>query len=135
MATHPPYSPKYSGSHALVIGINKYRHAGQLDYARHDAEAIAALMICKFHFPKESVTLLLDEDATGEAIRSAFHAFVSKSEPDDRILIFFAGHGHTQPGRRGDIGFLVPVDGVATELATLIRWDELTQLSQLGEES
>jgi uncharacterized caspase-like protein len=133
MTARPTYRPVYSGSHALVIGINKYKYAGPLGYARHDAEAIANLMVSRFGFLKENIALLLDEDATGDAIRSAFLSFAghSKVQPNDRILVFFAGHGHTQTGRRGEIGFLVPVDGKITELSTLIRWDELTQNADL----
>jgi Caspase domain len=115
----------------LVIGINKYKYVGPLAYARHDAEEIARLTIEKFGFSKEQVTVLLDGDATREAIRSAFLSYVQKTQPDDRILVFFAGHGHTQTGIRGEVGFLVPVDGVVMEVATLIRWDELTKNADL----
>jgi uncharacterized caspase-like protein len=133
MTARGTYKPAYSGSHALVIGINKYKYVGPLDYARHDAEAIANLMIHRFGFPNENVVLLLDEDATGGAVRSAFLTFASDSkvQPDDRVLVFFAGHGHTQTGRRGEIGFLVPVDGKISDLSTLIRWDELTRNADL----
>ncbi len=58
-------------------------------------------------------------------------ADTSKVGPDDKVLIFFAGHGHTVPGRRGETGFLVPVDGKADKLSTLIRWDELTRNADL----
>ena len=50
---------------------------------------------------------------------------------NDRMIVFFAGHGHTAPSRRGEIGFLVPVDGDPSDLSTLIRWDELTRNADL----
>ena len=50
---------------------------------------------------------------------------------DDRIVVFFAGHGHTVPGRRGETGFLLPVDGDPSDLSTLIRWDDLTRNADL----
>jgi uncharacterized caspase-like protein len=53
------------------------------------------------------------------------------SDSDARVLIFFAGHGHTVSGNRGEIGFLVPVDGQVSDLSTLIRWDELTRNADL----
>ena len=46
-------------------------------------------------------------------------------------LVFFAGHGHTVSGRRGETGFLVPVDGQLGDLASVIRWDELTRSADL----
>lgn len=43
----------------------------------------------------------------------------------------FAGHGVTRQGRRGEVGYLVPFDGDPVNLATLLRWDELTRNSEL----
>ena len=51
--------------------------------------------------------------------------------PNDRIFVFFAGHGMTQTGRRGEVGFLVPYDGDLGNLSTLIRWDDLTRNAEL----
>ena len=50
---------------------------------------------------------------------------------DDRIVVFFAGHGHTAVGRRGETGFLLPVDGDPSDFSTLIRWDDLTRNADL----
>ena len=50
---------------------------------------------------------------------------------NDRIIFFFAGHGHTVSSRRGEIGYLVPVDGYPGDISTLIRWDELTRNADL----
>ena len=46
-------------------------------------------------------------------------------------LFFFAGHGETRTGSRGEIGFLVPYDADSSDLSTFIRWDELTRNSEL----
>jgi uncharacterized caspase-like protein len=69
------YLPNYSQSHALVIGINKYQHAGPLMHACNDAKAVAETLIGSFGFPKQNVGLLLDQDATRDAIMRAFHKF------------------------------------------------------------
>ena len=55
----------------------------------------------------------------------------ARVEPNDRIVFFFAGHGYTAQGRRGETGFLFPADGTADNLATLIRWDDLTRNADL----
>ena len=57
--------------------------------------------------------------------------FADVTEEDDRILIFFAGHGHTKPGNRGEVGFLMPHEGTPNDLSTLIRWHDLTQSADL----
>ena len=47
--------------------------------------------------------------------------------PDDRLLVFFAGHGSTVSSSRGPVGYLVPVDGKLKDKSSLIRWDDLTR--------
>jgi hypothetical protein len=133
MASHQNYKPLYSESRALVIGINKYHHLSPLFHARNDAEAIANTLTTHFKFSRERVALLTDGAATRARILETFLSFATDATvcADDRILIFFAGHGHTFSGRKGETGFLVPVDGKADDLSTLIRWDELTRNAEL----
>ncbi len=112
MPIETSYKPKYENSWALVIGINKYLKAPPLRYACNDAKAIATVLKKRFNFPKSNITLLIDEKATKDAIAKSFHKYTKELvSPNDRILVFFAGHGHTVTGKRGEVGFLVPVDG------------------------
>jgi len=128
------YEPYYGASSALVIGINDYQIASPLGYARQDAEAFAEVLISQFYFKKDNVTVLLDGHATHDAILSSFLRFTkSKMSSNDRIVLFFAGHGCTRPGWRGEVGFLVPVDGNPDDIQTLIRWDDLTRNAELIE--
>jgi hypothetical protein len=128
------YKPAYADSYALIIGINKYKLVSPLNCARNDAEAVAEVLINRMGFPKRNVTLLLDGKATAQGIRSAFlnYAVSESAHPDDRLFVFFAGHGFTfAAGRRGEAGFLVPVDGDTSDLSTLIRWDDLVGSADL----
>ncbi|HVT30035.1 MAG TPA: caspase family protein, partial [Lacipirellulaceae bacterium] len=128
MVSQTVYQPRYANSWALVIGINKYQMVSPLGYARQDAEAFAAVLTSHHNFPPDNVIVLLDEDATKQNILSNFHHFQEECvSPDDRIAVFFAGHGTTRTGNRGEVGFLIPVDGASNDLATLIRWDDLTR--------
>src|SRR3989442_8576736 len=127
------YQPKYSKSWALIIGIDKYHYASPLAHARADAEGVARVLRERFAFTESNLTLIIDEAATRQSILTAFMRYATDPSvsQDDRIFVFFAGHGHTVPGRRGETGFLVPVDGQIGELASLIRWDELTRNAEL----
>ena len=125
------YNEHYSHSWALIIGINHYRHAPPLAYARNDAEAIREALLRSFSFADSNIILLLDEEATRESIVSHYLGLVDRVEADDRIVFFYAGHGHTVSGRRGETGFLFPVDGSADNLSTLVRWDDLTKNADL----
>ncbi len=126
------FSHLYTNSRALVIGINKYAYAPPLDYAVNDATEVADILSERFDFPKDNIKILTDETATRDAIMSSFLSYANdNTEPDDRILVFFAGHGFTKKGKRGEIGYLVPQDGKVDALSTLIRWDELTRNADL----
>lgn len=126
------YKPHYENSWALVVGINSYQNAPPLEYARNDAEGFSELLKNNFDFPEDKIVQLFDEEATKDRILRDYLDFTTdKIGPDDRVIVFFAGHGHTRSGKRGEIGFLVPVDGNPPDLSTLISWDEFTKKSEL----
>lgn len=132
MSSTSIYRPVYENSWALVIGINRYTSAPPLGYAKQDAEAFANALTANFGFPSTNIVTLFDEAASRESILSSFlHYADAGVSPDDRIAVFFAGHGCTRTGRRGEIGYLVPVDGDPSNLTTLIRWDDLTRNAEL----
>jgi len=91
-------SGKLGRYHALVIGINKYQDdlIRNLKTARNDAEAVAGLLRERYGFRTE---LLLDEQATKEAIFNALRSLAEKTEKtektveNDSVLIYYAGHG------------------------------------------
>jgi hypothetical protein len=126
------YQPRYRSSHAIVIGINSYSHVAPLSYAKADAEAFAGVLTATCGFPAENVQLLLDNEASAAAIRRAFLGLGQCGTlPDDRVVFFFAGHGMTLRGRRGEVGYLIPADGNPGDISSLIRWDDLTRNADL----
>jgi Caspase domain len=126
------YQPYYSDSWALVIGINDYQYASRLSYACNDAEAVASVLVNELHFPKSQLSILKDGGATRQAIMDAYLGLVTEaSNSDDRVFVFFAGHGTTVKGSKGEVGYLVPVDGDPRRLASLVRWDELIRNAEL----
>ena len=100
------YSETYESSLALIIGINKYKKASPLQYAVKDAEEVAKVLVKSFNFDQKKITLLLDEEATKANITQSFLSYVNTSNDNDRIFFFFAGHGHTCTGYRGEAGYL-----------------------------
>ena len=125
-------SVTYNQSWALLIGIDDYESAPPLIQATRDAQGVEIVLRDRFDFPEGNLTILLNGAATRQAIWESFSRFTrSDVSPDDRLLIFFAGHGHTREGARGEIGFLVPADGRTDAPETLIRWDDFTKGSDL----
>jgi uncharacterized caspase-like protein len=112
------------------VGINNYQYADPLNVAVNDARAVAdALPRLGFH----EVRLLLDDQATKAAFeRIIYGEFKEKMGPNDRLLVFWAGHGITvKLPRGGEEGYLVPVDGdpQRPEL-TAIAMDEVRKMGK-----
>lgn len=94
--------PARSQKRALLIGIDKYKHAGpqsglkNLKGAVNDVESMKALLVGKFEFPDDPAHLqiLKDDQATRAAIVQAIeqHLIVPSGERDV-IVLYFAGHG------------------------------------------
>ena len=96
-----------------VVGIDRYAAWPRLANAVNDAMATARLFT---ELGFEQVTApLLDEAATGEAIRHLVTDDLAQLSFDDSLLLFFAGHGHTHTAHFGDTsvktGCVIPVDG------------------------
>jgi hypothetical protein len=120
------YKPSYDQSWALIIGINKYRHVSPLEIARADAESVRDALVGRLQFPAKNVELLLDTKASRARIMEKFLGYESLNS-DDRLIVFFAGHGTTVQTQKGAVGYLIPVDGDPKDKSTLIRWDDLTR--------
>lgn len=95
-------APQKPALHVLAVGINSYRDATMdLSYARPDAEALAAFFEAKQQentlYSRITVTKLVDEAASGAAIRQALKTLGTGSKPEDVVLIYLAGHGETAP--------------------------------------
>src|ERR1041384_7355902 len=110
----------------VAIGIDHYRHWRPLSNAVGDAVGAAALLR-QLGF-EDVVPPLLDDQATGEAIQALVTAERTSLQPDDNLIVFFAGHGGARTQRVGarDVrtGYLIPVDGAA-ESNRVQSWIEI----------
>jgi tetratricopeptide (TPR) repeat protein len=99
-------------SYALVIGIAKYKNlpeSSQLQYPNRDAEDVYTTLISAEggQFPAENVHKLVDDKATIANIRHELEVWLpSVTKDDDRVLIYFAGHGFVSGGK----GYLASYD-------------------------
>jgi hypothetical protein len=85
-------------AHILCIGINRYSLPRfTLDFAVSDAESLAESLTANLPFKKERirVTRLLNEGATGQGIEQALQKLAREVQPEDVVIITYAGHGIT----------------------------------------
>jgi len=110
----------YASSWAILVGIDDYKKWPRLQYAVRDAEGMGQVLVQKFGFAPERVITLKNEQATRAGILAAFHDRLAHGglQPNDRVFVFFAGHGATRRLSSGrDLGYIVPYDADPNNLA------------------
>lgn len=117
---------------ALVVGIDTYAHprVGATPGSVADAQAMADLARRRFGFAPESVRVLLDGQASSDAIRRSFQEWlIAGTRPGDRVFFSYAGHGSqlADDDRDEADGYdetLAPFDVDPTTGSGMIRDDE-----------
>jgi formylglycine-generating enzyme required for sulfatase activity len=103
----------YRDSYALVIGNGNYKRGWDpLPGAIRDAKDVAAALT------KNGFEVTLKTDLTRDAFNRALGEFVLRygKGKDNRLLFYYAGHGHTQQMATGEeLGYLVMIDAPAPE--------------------
>ena len=98
----------YAESHALVIGVSQYRNGwSNLPGVQEDVEELSSALA------DNGFAVTVVEDPTLEEMEIAIEDFIFEkgANPDNRLLIYYAGHGHTMTlGYGGEMGYLVPAD-------------------------
>ncbi len=125
---------RQSKSWAVVIGVNDYKKAEGFDslpYAVADAKAVKDLLVSHLGFAKDRVIML--ENPTKQAMEYVLgDQLRRKVKEEDRVLVFFSGHGTTEKLAGDDMmGFLVPSDGKKDALySTAISMDQIDSWSK-----
>lgn len=102
---------------ALVIGINDYvdQAIPDLSTALNDATEMATVLKDRYGF---KVKTLMDGQATRKAMYEALRSLAARSEPNDSVLIYYAGHGDLD--RQYGDGWWIPSDSVAGDPTTYL---------------
>ena len=124
----------YENSYAFIVGINKYQDPTipSLNYAVNDANAIAK-MLESLEFPKENIKILLNEEATLAKIKDEFASLGKKTKKNDRLLVYWAGHGESEAtARGGEVGYLIPSDArLASKYSTCLGMEEVKRMTEM----
>jgi hypothetical protein len=105
--------------YALIVGVSNYRNLEankQLKFPESDADAIYRVLISQQGgaFPAENVHFLRGPEATLERVRTEIETWLpSVAQPNDRVVVYFSGHGFVENGR----GYLAPWDVDPARLA------------------
>lgn len=98
--------------YALIVGIGNYKNLparAQLEFTEPDANSIYSILISPEggNFRAENVHRLIGPQATLANIKNELESWLpSVAKEEDRVVIYFAGHGFISGGR----GYLAPAD-------------------------
>lgn len=125
--------PDYEQSWALLIGIDEYQ-AGlpPLTTATRGMQALAEVLTGELNFQPGHVITLANKQATQRAIRRTLTDPFSRGDkvgPNDRVVVYFAGHGVTFDTAHGEVGCIAPYDAEQGYIDSTIPMDELTRLA------
>ena len=117
----------YSHSYAVVVGITNYLHANvysPLPFCQKDAMDLGRFLESQAFI----VTQVYNKDATMTGIKTAIQNVARLLERNDRVLVFFSGHGVSEKLGDERFGYIVPYEGTENT-ATLLSMGDLRELS------
>jgi tetratricopeptide (TPR) repeat protein len=122
-------SQLYTNSYAVLIGIDKYEKWPPLEFAVADTKAIREIFE-RSGF--ENIITVQDHEATQRRLLTILgHELPKVMKRNDRLVIYFAGHGQTEEQASGKKkGYIIPVDADPNNyFATAISMETLRGLT------
>ena len=112
-------------SHAVVIGINGYGNGiPPLRTAVNDARRIAEILETEFGY---AVQLLIEDVTLAKLSALLGEHLPIEVQADDRLLVYFAGHGIALDGDDGPAGYLVPQDARSDDRQSFLPMTDLSR--------
>ncbi len=125
--------PAMDDAYALIVGIADYLHITKLPNAvRNDARDVRDLLADPQYcgYPPAHITMLLDEEATREAIIDALSGLALHAHSASSVLIYISSHGGRVVSGAFAGEYILPVDTILASdkdlAATAISGGEFT---------
>jgi tetratricopeptide (TPR) repeat protein len=104
-----PELPKPVGkNYLLMIGVNNYKFWTKLNTPLNDLKELKNVLCERYQFSKNNTIELIDAGFNEDSLDAAFNYLIDTLREEDRLLIYYAGHGYKDPVM--DEGFWIPFD-------------------------
>jgi len=123
----------YSRSYALVVGVQSYQHWDRLINPIRDAHEVGEAL------ERQGFEVAYLDDPDSDQLKAGLNAFAygpAGRDEEARVVVFFAGHGHTEKIASGQRGFIVPRDApyppendMVDFMAKAVSMDDIEQLA------
>jgi hypothetical protein len=123
-------SDQAGSKRALLIGINQYKAVPKLLGSLNDIETMRQILLTRWGFPENQITVVTDGGATRAGILAALDRLVRETGPNDTVYVHYSGHGSQVEDLNGDEAddhldeTLVPQDGRSGDIPDITD-DEL----------
>ncbi|MCP4689915.1 MAG: caspase family protein, partial [Desulfobacterales bacterium] len=90
--------------HALLIGVSDYSDTGlpSLEGPPNDLSLIRGVLLDRFGFKDDHITVLLNERASHTGVERAFALLAARVQYGDVVYIHYSGHGSCTPDLNHD---------------------------------
>jgi len=109
----------------FVIGIDNYGAFPKLNNAVRDVQKFTKLLVSDFGFSKKKYFshILTNENATRKNIISHLNKLCNIVTCNDRVLIYFSGHGYLNPNTKK--GYWVPIEAKSGDISSYLSNSEI----------
>ena len=124
----------YDKSYALIIGISDYKNWKDLPNAVKDADAVA-IELEKLGFEVTKITDYTFKKPNKANIIAALNG-LQNSSADDRIVIYYAGHGNSVPIPYQEVyfnGYIIPEDARKDDISSYISMNNIKDITMMYE--
>lgn len=119
----PETNTKNSNTFAVIIANENYQSVAPVPYALNDGKIFREYCLKTLGIPEKQIKYI--PNATGNQIKAQINWLQTLAEvfTDPHIIFYYAGHGI--PDESSRTAYLLPVDGIGTDVSTGYKLDDL----------
>ena len=119
----PETNTKNSNTFAVIIANENYQSVASVPFALNDGNIFREYCLKTLGIPEKQIKYI--PNATGNQIKAQINWLQTLAEvfTDPHIIFYYAGHGI--PDESSRTAYLLPVDGIGTDVSTGYKLDDL----------